>query len=335
LKEIGKSDELDLDLINAMQIAPRAPWKLIADVIGTSPITAARRWEQLQATGLAWVTVCGSSQLMERTSLAVVAINCESSCLQATAAALLDDPCTVTISHTSGDCDLLIIVWTRDLTTLSRYVVERLNALPGTSAVWISTASEIYADGSRWRLQALDSDQRRRLVETIGPSDSRAEFRFEDRQLMVALSHNGRASYKELGAQVGTSPATVRRRLARLLGDGAYTARCEVSRRISGSPIEITIWLEAPVATVRSVGEQLAQLPEARLCAAVVGGSNIVLVVWLRSVGDLQALEQEIAHRTPASRVVKRALTLRHLKLITRVMEDELADRVVPADIWR
>ena len=151
---------------------------------------------------------------------------------------------------------------------------------------------------------------------------------------MVALSHDARASYKALGTLVGASPATVRRRLQRLLGDGAYTARCEVSRRISGSPIEVTVWLEAPSTTVAVTGALLAELDQARLCAAVVGGSNLVLVAWLRSLGELQALEIEIARIAPSANVVKRAVTLRHLKLITRVLDDELAGRVVPADIW-
>ena len=152
---------------------------------------------------------------------------------------------------------------------------------------------------------------------------------------MIALSHDARASYKELSTLTGTSQTTVQRRMRRLLGEGGYTARCEVSHRISGSPIEVTMWLEAPSAALPAAGRRLAQLAQARLCAAVVGSSNLVLVAWLRSIGDLQELELEVTRRAPMARIVKRALTLRHLKLITRVLDDELAGRVVPADIWQ
>jgi hypothetical protein len=81
---------------------------------------------------------------------------------------------------------------------------------------------------------------------------------------------------------------------------------------------------------------RLAQLVQTRMCAAVVGGSNLALTVWLRSVEELQPLEMEISLRTPNIAIAERTLTLRHLKLMGRVLdEDGRARRVVPLDIWR
>ncbi|MER2225037.1 MAG: AsnC family protein, partial [Rhodococcus sp. (in: high G+C Gram-positive bacteria)] len=36
-------DEIDLRIIHAMQVQPRAPWALIGSVVGIDPVTAARR----------------------------------------------------------------------------------------------------------------------------------------------------------------------------------------------------------------------------------------------------------------------------------------------------
>jgi len=40
--------EIDLQLLHALQINPRAPWNIIGLVLGVSPATAARRWERLR-----------------------------------------------------------------------------------------------------------------------------------------------------------------------------------------------------------------------------------------------------------------------------------------------
>ena len=47
---------------------------------------------------------------------------------------------------------------------------------------------------------------------------------------------------------------------------------------------------------------QLVTLPEIRMCAAVTGTDNLVVIVWLRSLGDSQRLEEVLAHRFPALR---------------------------------
>jgi hypothetical protein len=49
MQESGQLDELDFALIDALQIAPRASWKLNADVLGLNPVTDARRWERLNS----------------------------------------------------------------------------------------------------------------------------------------------------------------------------------------------------------------------------------------------------------------------------------------------
>lgn len=335
MKENDIPDELDLALLDALQIAPRGSWRLIAGVLGISPITAARRWQQLTAARLAWVTVCGSLRLLKKTSLAVVAISLEAVHIQHAAECLLADPYTVNVAHTAGNCDLLLFVWTPDLATFARYVTERLNRLPGVRTVEVSLASEVYSDGSRWRLHALDPEQAHSLRQAAPYQEKPAIFRTEDRNLVVALSHNGRASYSELGNRVGTSAATVRRRLRRVLGNGAYVVRCEMSREISGFPVEVTLWLATPPDTAHAVGQRLARLPQTRLCATVVDNSNLVLVVWLRSTGEIPPLESEIVRLAPKVHITRRALTLRQLKLANRVLDDGRAGRVIPADVWR
>ncbi|MQA93618.1 MAG: AsnC family transcriptional regulator [Streptosporangiales bacterium] len=329
-------DELDLALINALQIAPRGSWRLIGDVLEVDPVTVARRWERLSRKGLAWVTAYGSSSLMRSMSFALVAVTCAADHVWSVAEALLDDPHAVTIAHTVGTCDLLVTVWTPDLPTHSRYLLGRLNRLPGVITCRTSVASDMFIEGSRWRLHALAPAQRARLAPATAAGHIPDILRPEDRELVVALSTDGRASYKDLASLTGASASTVRRRLDRLVDSKALALRCEVARSVSGQPVSATLWIEVTGLDLRDAAARLAQLPQARMCAAVVGGSDLALTVWVRSVEELQPLEMEIRHRIPGVAVTERTLTLRHLKLMGRVLcDDGRAERVVPLDIWR
>ena len=336
MQDSGALDELDFALVNALQIAPRAPWRLIGEVLDVNPVTVARRWERLAGAGLAWVTAYSSSPLMRSMPFALVTITCAADSITRVGEGLLDDPHAVTISHTVGSSDLLVAVWIPDLPTLSRYLLRRLNRMPGVLSSRISVATEMFAEGSGWRLQALDPMQQRRLQPTVRPRAANLVIRPGDRELVVALSHNGRASYEELAERTGTSTGTVRRRLHRLQADGAIALRCEMSRSTSGSPVEATMWIDVPPAQLAGAATELSRLAQTRMCASVVGGSNLALTVWLRSVEELQPLEMEMNLRAPHILITARTLTLRHLKLMGRVLdEDGRASRVVPLDIWQ
>lgn len=336
MNEAGVLDELDLSLISAMQIQPRATWRLLGEVLGVSPVTAARRWNQLNTAGLAWVTICASPALLTATSLTLLEVRCEAKRTHSVAAELLRHPYVVNAVHASGSYNLLLTVWTPDLATLSRYVLNSVGQIPGVLATNTYVASVVYADGSRWRLPSLDADQRRQLRPATPMSNGPVAFRSEDRPLMVALVRDGRISYDELGVAAGISTSAARRRLARILREGALTLRCEVSRKISCAPVEVTFWIDVPPGKQADVAGKLAGLAHVRLCAALLDKSSLLLVVWLRSAADSQAFEARILRMIPGISISRRVLALRHLKLISRILdEDGRAAQVVPSDIWQ
>ncbi len=336
MNKSGVPDELDLSLIGAMQIQPRAPWKLLGEVLGVSPVTVARRWNQLSEAGLAWVTVCASTTMLAATSFSLLEVHCEANLTHSVAAKLLQYPYVVNAAHASGPYSLLLGVWTPDLAALSRFVLDDVSQIAGVVGMSTYVASNVYADGSRWRLPSLDAEQRHLLSPASLASDCPVMLRPEDRPLLVALSRDGRISYDELGAAVGISTSTARRRLARILRDGAVTLRCEVAHEISGARVEVTFWIDVPSGQQAEVARKLAGLGPVRLCASLMDKSSLLLVVWLRSAADSHAFEARILRISPSVSISKRVLTLRHLKLIGRILdEDGRAAQIVPADIWQ
>ena len=88
MQKSDQLDELDYSLVNALQIAPRAPWSLIGEVLGISPVTAARRWERLTGEGHAWMTGYCSSPLWRDMPYVLVTLGCAAGSVRQVADAL-------------------------------------------------------------------------------------------------------------------------------------------------------------------------------------------------------------------------------------------------------
>ncbi|WP_406112188.1 Lrp/AsnC family transcriptional regulator [Kitasatospora purpeofusca] len=334
-------DELDLALVNALQLRPRAPWSLLGQTLGISPVTAARRWRRLSEAGIAWVTAYGLPHPEDRGCVAYLDLDCAPDRIGRIADELAEDPHVMSIEHFSQGCDLVVTAAFTDLAAVSRYTAERLGRLPGVDAVRVHLATGFYAEGIRWRLDSLDPAQRVELHDDHlagngKPFAARAEVREEDRELLIRLGVDGRLDQAGLAAATGLSPSTLRRRLDRLAASDAIRFRCEIAARDAGRPVLATFRADLPPDRLDEVGPQLARLPEIRLCVSVTGTHNLVLSVWQRSLADVQRLETALARRFPDLRVAERRVSLRTVKRMGRILDaDGRAVRAVPMDIWR
>ncbi|MGV9266732.1 Lrp/AsnC family transcriptional regulator [Kitasatospora sp. NPDC003701] len=330
-------DELDLALVNAMQLRPRAPWSLLGQTLGISPVTAARRWQRLSEAGIAWVTAYSLPSPADRGCVAYLDLDCAPDRLWRIADDLAEEPHVLSIEHVSQGCDLVLTAAFTDLAMVSRYSTERLGLLPGVTSVRVRLATGFYAEGIRWRLDSLDQAQRLELRHDhpAGTGFS-TEVREEDRELLIRLGIDGRLDQAELAAATGLSPSTVRRRLDRMAASDTIRFRCEIAARDAGRPVMASYQAVLPPDRLDEVGPQLARLPEARLCVSVTGTHNLALSVWLRSLADGQRLEAALVRRFPDLRVAERRVSLRTAKRMGRVLDaDGRAVRAVPMDIWR
>jgi len=333
-------DELDLALVNALQLRPRAPWSLLGQTLGISAVTAARRWHRLSEAGIAWVTAYGLPHPEDRGCVAYLDLDCAPARVRQIADDLAEDPHVMSIEHHSQGCDLVVAAAFTDLAVVSRYTTERLGRLPGVNAVRVHLATGFYAEGIRWRLDSLDPAQRVELHDDhVGngpPSGARVELREEDRELLIRLGIDGRLDQAGLAAATGLSPTTLRRRLNRMAASDAIRFRCEIAARDAGRPVLATFRAHLPPDRLDEVGPQLARLPEVRLCVSVTGTHNLILSVWQRSLADVQRLETALARRFPDLRVAERRVSLRTVKRMGRILDaDGRAVRAVPMDIWR
>lgn len=329
--------EADLELIDAVQVNPRASWKDLGEVLGVDPVTVARRWQRLETAGEAWVTVALGQRQLHTMSMAFLELNCEPGAAAEVASALAREPHIITIQHVAAAYDFWAIALAPRLTDLSDYLLRHLPRHRGISRVRTHVATRVYDASSGWRLRVLNRDQVRRLIQK--PPVVSTEIRpleSADRDLFVALSTDGRASYRDLEAVLGVTARTVRRRLDRLVAGGHLTFRCDFARPLAGWHTGAVLWMSVPDERLDETGRRLLDWPQTRTCAVVNGTSNMLLTVGLRSPAELHELVTRISRELPYVSIVDRTTTLRQIKLYGRLLDTtgRSVSPAVPVDPW-
>jgi DNA-binding Lrp family transcriptional regulator len=324
-------DEDDLALVEALQRDPRAPWTTVAEVVGTNPVTASRRWERLRSTGAAWATGTPGPGSYHAQCLAYVDVTCLPSAKTRVAQELAGDAHALSVDITAGGRDLLMTVAAVDLPTLGRYLLERRDRVPGVTGTRARIATRLYAEGSLWRLGVLPAAAGGAPL----PPTRDATLDTVDRELMSALGVDARASYATLAQVTGISQPTARRRVERLISSGAILLRTEVAAPLAGWPVSVVLSADAPAGRLHDVATTLARLREVRLCATLASTPSLLVVAWLSSLEEVHRFEQEFLQKVPDVEVLDRLVVLRAVKRMGHLLDDEgRAVDMVRMDVW-
>jgi DNA-binding Lrp family transcriptional regulator len=225
-------------------------------------------------------------------------------------------------------------VLTPDLATLSRIVLQQLQQLPGLRRTRTHAVTTVYGQGNDWRLGALEPQRRAHLAQKTPPPGNRPVWKDHHREVLRALD-DGRRPAAEIATRTARSGSTVRRWLNEMIDGGLLSLRCEVAQPITGWPIAATFWARVSPDELDRTATMLTTLPEVRMCAAITGADNLVMILWLRSLGDIQRLEAELARRLPALTLTDRAVVLRAVKRMGCLLDHNgrITD-LVPIDPW-
>jgi DNA-binding Lrp family transcriptional regulator len=334
-KRLSLLSEGDLELIDALQINPRASWTQVGAALGVDPVTVGRRWERLNDAGEAWATVALGQRQLHSMGVAFLEIDCEAGAATEVAAHLVDAGHLITVQHVAGSYDLWVIAVTASLPSLAEELLNGLPRLPGVRKVRTHMATRVFDASRRWRLHVLS----RQAVSTIsvdgGQQESTRPMDDIDQCLFSALSVDGRRPYSELGELTNLSARTVQRRIARLVATGDIDFRCDIARSLAGWGASAVLWLEMPDALIDATGRALLRWPETRTCAAIAGPSNMLLTVGLHSISDLHPLVSRLGEQFPYVHIIDRQMVLRQAKLYGRVLDASgRGIRTTPVNPW-
>lgn len=306
-------DELDLQLLHGLQIAPRVPWAQAARILGTTPATLVARWGRMRREGLAWI-VAHPSGLVGDVTTAFVEVDCEPGRRHESVAALVQDRRAMSVEETAHGRDLQMTVMTPDLRTLSRFLLDDLPALPGVRDVRASLALQLHRQGRDWRLQALEPRQVAAFESSAAQAVGGGALPRDPRPILTALEQDGRGSAAEIARIIGRDPSTVRRQLAQVLASGTLSFRCEIAQDPALWELHCTWLARVPEAEKARTVAALSTLPELRLLASISGESNLLVSAWTRSPADLMRVERLICDRLPWLTLSESIIVLRTAK---------------------
>jgi Lrp/AsnC family leucine-responsive transcriptional regulator len=111
-----------------------------------------------------------------------------------------------------------------------------------------------------------------------------------DRRIIAALRENGRATYAELGRQVGLSASAVHERVGKLESTGVITGyHAVVNPSAVGLGVTALIGIHpTDVADDEDIADALGGLAEVESCYRVAGDESFVVKVRVATVDELE-----------------------------------------------
>jgi DNA-binding Lrp family transcriptional regulator len=290
------SDGLDLRLLHALETDGRAAFSRIADVLGVSDQTIARRYRRLLTDAGARVVAVRDPQRLGLQDW-MLRLRCVPEAAETVASALARRPDTAWIALSSGGTE--IIVQTRPRTR-GEHDELLLGKLPRTPQIKDIRAQQVlhrfFGGPQGWlgKSGALTPDEVAQLLPsyvTERPptyeSDGPARIPAEDEPLVAALELDGRATYPELQRATGRSESAVKRRLAALLASGAIFIDVEWDSEPFGFPDGTLLAITVAPRHLDAVGRALATHPEVAFAAATTGSTNLEVVAVTRDSAHL------------------------------------------------
>ncbi|MFB7617100.1 Lrp/AsnC family transcriptional regulator [Kitasatospora sp. NPDC056181] len=343
-------DDLDRGLIHALHVDARAPFTLIADVLGSSTQTVVRRYRRMHAEGgLRVVALPTPSSTREHQWL--LRLTAATRTAHDIAVALSRRPDTSWVRLTSGGTEIVAIINTApsgpDAHSLLLRDIPRTTGITGVSAHYLL---HTYLGGPtawRGRVSTLTPEQEARLRAHDVPGGVTAEatggvtadvtggasagatgditgdapytLTDADLRLLAVLREDARTSYADLAAATGSTPSTVARRLTELRARGALFFDVDIEPAVLGATVSALLWMQVAPSRLDEVATTLAAHDELAVVAATTGSTNLVAHALCR---DAEALHHYLTRRValdaitrietaPVLRTFKAAATLR------------------------
>jgi DNA-binding Lrp family transcriptional regulator len=305
-------DEIDRQIVHCLAVDGRASFSQIAEILGVSDQTVARRYRRMRSAGA--LRVVGLKAKLGSLGW-FLRLRCVPGSGPGIAAALAKRPDTAWIQLLSGDTEVLCAI--RGDAREERE--ELLARLPRSSRIVAVTAYSLlhmFAGGTTALgfLSVLPPDQVEPLRHPVRAG--RAELGELDAALFEALAADGRTSHADLAAAIGWSESTVRRRMDQLRDIGVLYFDLEMDMPTFGFRSSAWLWMSVPPSNLAEAGAALAKFPEVAYAAATTGPANLAVCAVCRDetefyefmtakVGTLPGVER--VETAPIIRTVKQA----------------------------
>ncbi|WP_310725754.1 Lrp/AsnC family transcriptional regulator [Streptomyces sp. N2A] len=315
----GGFDALDRRLAHALQLDGRAPFSRIAEVLGVSDQTVARRYGRHRTSGALKVLGLSDARALGEVEW-MVRVQCAPEAAVTVAEALARRPDTSWISLMSGGTEIAAVCRAASSDHSDALLLEKLPRTPSVVGVTAHCLLHEFCGGPQGLISksgALTDEEVARLgppPPDIDPAAEPVALGDADRRLFAALARDGRAPLAELAAVTGWSPTTVRRRLAELRATGALYYDVDYDLRQFGYGVMVALWLSVAPAELAAAGAALAEHPEVAFAGATTGPNNLFASVLCRDVRALYTYLTTRVAALPGVRTMESAPRVRQIK---------------------
>jgi DNA-binding Lrp family transcriptional regulator len=292
-------DTLDRQIMAALVRNGRAPWRLIAEVLGQQERTVARRGNKLLESGAVRINAFINPAAVSSRAAFLLRVKAAPKELRQVCSWLADQDESSWVSALSGSSEGVAEMFLAP-DELAELLYHRLAKVEGVQSFTMMPLFDYFRTPSGWTPDVLDKQQ----YAALHPDEddrlagtATGHTPLDDASLMLAglLHRNGRATLDELASDLSVSKATVSRRLDAMTGSGVLFIRAVVDLASLGFPVESLISITCTDAATDGLGEYLAGLPVTRWAAA--SGEQLVAQVAVAGLEDLRLLLADLQKR--------------------------------------
>ncbi|MFJ5222908.1 AsnC family transcriptional regulator [Streptomyces sp. NPDC088400] len=285
-------DDVDLDLVAALQVAPRTPVNALADVLDSSPSTIARRLSRLRDDRLLRVVGRVDWPLITTENPRQVWIKCAPGRSEEVARRILELPEVQTLLLTTGSADIYCSVYPLLGTDIFDLLTNRLPAIEGIVSTESQLVLRAHTMGQSWRLHRLTDEQTGHLREhavqvTRDRLTSPGQLSDLEERTLDLMVANGRIPAADIARELGVSRSTAYRTSQSLLECGALVPRVEIEPTLLGFPLNALMALTVLPQAIPGLLDTLGGHPSARHVSMVAGSASVIHYGVFRDEEDL------------------------------------------------
>ena len=317
-------DDLDRQLTQCLGVDGRAPFSAIAEVLGVSDQTVARRYRRLRSAGalrvvgLKYPKSSGYANWFLR-------LRCVPGSGEAIAAALARRADTAWVQLLSGDTEVLCSL-RGESADGTESLLTRMPRSGRIVAVTAYSRLHMFTGGPDAlgfmdvlppeRVAPLRTAVRPRPRPTA-PDEGTNDL---DAALFDVLALDGRTPYADIAAATSYSETTVRRRMDQLRDTGLLYFDLELDMPSFGFRSSAWLWLSVPPSHLADVGSALAKFPEVAYVTATTGPANLAACAVCRDEESLYEFLTAKVGALPGVERVETAPIIRTVKQASPVM---------------
>ncbi|MHA6763503.1 Lrp/AsnC family transcriptional regulator [Streptacidiphilus sp. PAMC 29251] len=316
-------DSLDRQLVHALQLDGRAPFSRVAQALGVSDQTVARRYSRLRGEGALQVLGLTNPAALGEVQW-IIRVQCTPDAASSVAEALARRDDTAWVSLTSGGTEINCVTRAPSSHTGNSLLLQRLPRTPSVVGVTAYCVLHTYFGGAMSLVNKSDTltpeqigqlrpgpDQ---LPVATAAEGSAGVLDEADHRMLALLQRDGRTGLAELAAASGRSQSSVRRRMADLQAGGVLYFDIDFERQIFDLDNAVMLWLSVSPSQLAETGQALADHPEVAYVCATTGPTNLHAVVICSDIPSLYAYLTTRIAALDAVRQVETAPVLRRVK---------------------